>query len=150
MLLDCLFPQRRGRRDLASAFAGEIVAAMEAVADHAEVRRLLATPTDGDARFDFASFELPHLAVYESNVDKLGLFHAPLPRELSYFYTLLMTLPGHLRAVHSGPSASPDDMRQRVKNAYDEVSETMCLGDSLLRSIKKLVSHKQPDLISRA
>jgi hypothetical protein len=150
MLLNCLFPRRRGRRSLASAFVGEIVAAMEAVSDHAEVRRLLVANANGDTQFDFGGFELPHLAVYETNVSRLWLFHAPLPRELSYFYTRLMTLPGHLRALSSGACSSPAEAQQRTKIAYDEVSQTMDLGDSLLRNIKKLVSQKQPNSISRA
>jgi hypothetical protein len=112
MLLDCLFPQRRDRRNLASAFAGEIVGAMEAVSDHTDVRRLLAVNANGDTRFDFGNFELPHLAVYEANVNRLGLFHAPLPRELTYFYTRLMTLPGHLRALSSRACSSPAQAQQ--------------------------------------
>ena len=40
MLLGSLSPRRRDRRNLASAFVGEIVAAMEAVEEYSEVRRL--------------------------------------------------------------------------------------------------------------
>ena len=151
MLLDYLCPGRKSRRNLASAFAGEIVAAMEAVADNAEIRRLLVRDSSvAGAPFDFAGFELPRLAIYEANAHRLGLFNAPLPRELSYFYTRIMSLPGHLHALSSSALTSGDDTQQRTKVAFEEITRTMDLGDSLLRSIKGLISQRQPSSVSRA
>jgi hypothetical protein len=150
MLLDYLCPRRKGRRNLASAFAGEIVAAMEAVADNAEIKRLLRNDSSAAAPFDFTGFELPRLTIYEANAHRLSLFNAPLPRELSYFYTRMMTLPGHLRALSSSGPASGDDAPQRTKVAFEEITRTMDLGDSLLRSIKGFISRRQPRSVSRA
>jgi hypothetical protein len=55
MLLSKLLPHRRNRRNLASAFIGEIVAAMEVVADKREVERLqLALSAVCESAFDSA------------------------------------------------------------------------------------------------
>jgi hypothetical protein len=151
MLLTRLLPRRRDRRNLASAFAGEIAAAIEAVAEHPEVRRLQLVQTSaGERPFDFSHFKLPKLAVYEANADKLSLFDAPLPRELSYFYTRLADLPQRLLAVKPPGTLPAEDLKSRTKSAIDEITQTMTLGDDLLRSIKVLISRKQPASISRA
>jgi hypothetical protein len=151
MLLDYLCPSRKGRRNLASAFAGEIVAAMEAIADNAEIKRLLLNDMSaGAASFDFTGFELPRLAIYEANAHRLSVFNAPLPRELSYFYTRMMTLPGHLRALSLSGQASGDTTPQRTKVAFEEITRTMDLGDSLLRNIRGFISRRKPSSISRA
>jgi hypothetical protein len=80
MLLSKLSPHRRNHRNLASAFIGEIVAAMEVVADKPEVGRLqLALCAVRDSAFDFSDFQLLGLAVYKINVAKLSLC-ASLPK----------------------------------------------------------------------
>jgi hypothetical protein len=105
----------RSRRNIASAFVGEIAAAMESVEEHAEVRRLeLFEACPDEAPFDFSDFQLPKLAVYEANVDQLALFNAPLPREVSYFYTRLMALPGRLRALRLSSPGSIGERKQRT------------------------------------
>lgn len=151
MLLSRLWPRWRNRRNLASAFVGEIVAAMEAVAEHPEVRRLqLIQRTACEPPFDFSHFKLPRFAVYEANVDKLSLFDAPLPRELSYFYTRLADLPQRLLAVKPSDPLPAEDLKSRTQSTIDEIARTMTLGEDLLRSIKVFVSRKQPASISRA
>lgn len=151
MLLSNLSPRRRDRRNLASAFVGEIVAAMEAVADHSEVKRLQLVQTVACASpFDFSDFKLPKLAVYETNAAKLSLFNAPLPRELSYFCTQLTDLPQRLRALKPSAASSAENLKWRTQSAIEEIARTMKLGDDLLRSIKVFVSRKQPASITRA
>lgn len=151
MLLSNLSPRRRDRRDLASAFVGEIVAAMAAVADHSEVKRLQLVQTVAcESPFDFSDFKLPKLAVYETNAAKLSLFKVPLPRELSHFYTWLTDLPQRLRALRPSATLSSEEMKWRTQSAIEEIARTMTLGDDLLRSIKVFVSRKQPASITRA
>lgn len=143
MLFDTLRPRRREQHGLASALIGEIVAAMEAVERNAATADDQLTP-------DFTDFALPRLAVYEANVGRLGLFNAPLPRELSYFYTRLNNLPQRLRALRTPPTSSPDEQKLRARIAIGEIDQTMTLGNDLLRSMKGFVSRKQPSSISRA
>jgi len=151
MLFCDLAPRRRDRRNLASAFVGEIVAAMEAVADHSEVKRLHhVASTATEPPFDFSDFKLPRLAVYGANIAKLCLFSAPLPRELSYFCSGLDDLPQRLRALKPSPTSSADDLQSRAQSAIGEIAETMTLGENLLRSVKGFVSRKQPHSITRA
>jgi hypothetical protein len=95
-------------------------------------------------------FALPRLAVYEANVGRLGLFNAPLPRELSYFYTRLNSLPQRLRELRTPPNSSPDEQKLRARIASGEIDQTMMLGNDLLRSMKGFVSRKWPASISRA
>ena len=150
MLLDGFSARRRNRRNLASAFVGEITAAMEAVEEHAEVKRLQLAANTSEQGFDFSDFQLPNLIVYEANVSRLSLFNAPLPRELCYFYTRLMALPAHLRALKPSSSSCAEDVKWQTQDAVAEIAKTMSLGENLLRSIKIFVSRKQPDSISRA
>jgi hypothetical protein len=141
----------RNRRNLASAFVGEIAAAMETVEENAEVRRLqLADASEGKAPPDFSNFQLPKFTVYETHVGQLSLFDAPLSRELSYFYTRLMALPVHLRALRPRDSSCAEDMKRRTHEAVEEIAQTMSLGENLLRSFRRFISRKQPASISRA
>ncbi|HEY5066889.1 MAG TPA: hypothetical protein VIJ04_18940 [Xanthobacteraceae bacterium] len=151
MLFDTLMPRRREQHGLASALIGEIVAAMEAVERSSAVQHLHpASTADDRLTLDFTDFALPRLAVYEANVGRLGLFNAPLPRELSYFYTRLNNLPQRLRALRTPPNSSPDEQKLRARIAIGEIDQTMTLGNDLLRSMKGFVSRKRHDSISRA
>lgn len=150
MLFNGPWARRRDRRNLASAFIGEIAAAMESVEEHIGRRLEGAASRDGEPPFDFDDFQLPRLAVYEANVGHLTLFNAPLPRELSYFYTRLAALPARLRALKPSSSSSAEVVKQNSQRALEEVTRTMQLGENLLHNIKGFVSRKQPDSVSRA
>jgi hypothetical protein len=141
----------RNRRNLASAFVGEIAAAIETVEENAEIRRLqLSDASDGKRLPDFSDFQLPKLTVYETNIGQVSLFEAPLPRELTYFYTRLMALPVRLRALRPEDSSSAEDIKRRTHEAVEEIAQTMSLGENLLRSFRGFISRKQPSSISRA
>jgi hypothetical protein len=151
VLLEALSARARNRRNLASAFVGEIVAAMEIIDGHAEIKRLRRLQSGAqDALPNFSDFQLPTLTVYETNIGQLALFDAPLPRELTYFYTRLMALPIRVRMLKSPESLSTEDIQERVRDAIADVAQTMSLGENLLHSFRKFVSRKQPDAISRA
>jgi len=151
MLFGVLSAHGRSRRNLASAFIGEIVAAMDSLEECAQIKQLARTRTGGnEIPIDFHDFDLPRFAVYEANASQLGLFNPPLPRELAYFYTRLGALPKRLRGLTSPASISEEEARRRTQDALDDVARTMQLGEDLLRSIKEFVSNKQPHSISRA
>lgn len=151
MMLGALTLGRREQRGLACALIGEIAAAMEAVEHHSTARRLCTTEVAvAGAELDFSNLELPPLAVYEANVGKLSLFKGSVPRELSYFYTRLVSLPQRLRDLKPPPACSADELKARTQNAIGEIERTMTLGDDLLRTMKGLVSRRQPASISRA
>lgn len=151
MLFDGLSVRGRSRRNLASAFIGEIAAAMDSVEGNTEIRRLeLSRANANELHPDFSEFQLPRLVVYEANVSQLDLFNAPLPRELSYFYTRLSAIPARLRALKPSAISSAEDIKQRTQDALDDIDQTMILGENLLRSIGGFVSHKRLKSISRA
>ena len=146
MFLFGLSSRQRDCRNLASAFIGEIVAVMDVVEKHVDLHGV-ETGDDGAASRRIADLQLPRFVVYEANVGKLDLFNAPLPRELSYFYTRLAALPLHLRMLQSLPA--PDDERYGRQGLLDDIADTMQLGDDLLRSIKSAVAHEGPPVQSR-
>jgi hypothetical protein len=151
VLFGALSARGRNRRNLASAFVGEIAAAMEAVEEHAEAKRLyLLVSSENKTPPDLRDLQLPKLTIYETSAGRLSLFDAPLPGELSYFYTRLTALPGRLRALRSSNPSSTEEMKQRAREAIAEIEQTMDLGENLLRSFRRFISHKQPDSISRA
>lgn len=151
MLFGVLSARGRSRRNLASAFIGEIVAAMDSIEECAEIKRLESARSGGnESPIDFHDFHLPRFAVYEANANQLGLFNPPLPRELAYFYTRLGALPKRLRELTSPASISEEETRRNAQDALNDVNRTMQLGEDLLRSIKEFVSNKRPDSISRA
>jgi hypothetical protein len=151
VLLGVLSARARNRRNVASAFVGEVVAAMETIEEHADIRRLRRFQSGAqDALPDFSDFQLPTLTVYETNIGQLTLFDAPLPRELTYFYTRFMALPIRLRMLKSPESLSTEDIKERVRDAIADVAQTMSLGENLLHSFRRFISRKQPDSISRA
>jgi hypothetical protein len=147
-------PRKRDRRNLASAFVGEIAAALETVERDDSIKQLqnatVDSGSDNGLLLDFSVFRLPKLAVYEANIGNLSLFDAPLPREISYFYTRLMALPGRLRAFKRADRSRSEEMKRKSGDVIEEISEIMRLGDNLLRSFRAFVSRKQPASISRA
>jgi hypothetical protein len=151
VLVGALFVRGRNRRNLASAFVGEITAVMETVEEHPDIKRLsLVQSIETDTPPEFGELHVPKPTIYEMNVGQLLLFDAPLPRELSYFYTRLMGLPGRLRALRRGDPSSAEDVKRRTDEALADIAHTMNLGENLLRSLRKYVSRRQPDSISRA
>jgi hypothetical protein len=146
--------RRRNRRNLASAFVGEIAAAMETVESNDAIKQLqhatVYSGSDDMLLLGFIDFQLPKLAVYEANIGNLSLFDAPLPREISYFYTRLMALPGRLGAFKRADCSCSEEMKRKSGDVIEEISQIMKLGDNLLRSFRIFVSRKQPVSISRA
>jgi len=149
MLFASGFGSRRARRNLASAFVGEVAAVLRAIERnpllHEGGERLV-----GEEAAEECVAEMPHAVVYEANAGHLDLFKAPLPRELTYFYTRISALSERLHAL-AAPSELSDETRgEYVHLAQADAHRAMELGDELLRHLRPLVSRHQPDTISRA
>ncbi len=149
MLFTSGFGSRRARRNLASAFVGEIAAILRAIERNPLLHEGGEALVGGGAAADCVA-EMPHVVVYEANAVHLDVFNAPLPRELTYFYTRVSALTERLHAL-AAPSGLSDATRaEYVQLAQIDAHRAMELGDELLRHLRLLVSHHQPDTISRA
>src|SRR5579864_5689905 len=80
--------RRQECRNLASVFAGEIVAVLQAV--DAENADQTITPDSSVAMPPH--LVLPRFTVYEANAGKLDHFAAPLPRKITYFFDRMSAL----------------------------------------------------------
>ena len=150
MLFAFRFGARRARRNLASAFVGEIAAVLRAIEQNPALQDhalgLVAESSDTEC-----VAELPHVVVYEANAGHLDMFDAPLPRELTYFYTRVSALSERLRALASPSNLSNQARSEFIHLAQVDARRAEVLGDELLHHLRPFVSsHHQPASISRA
>jgi hypothetical protein len=146
-----LFGRSRSRRGLASALIGEIVGLIEDMEGFEEVRRLEDMDIGADEHLDeLGAFTLPKFSVYESNADRLDLFDAATQRQIVYFFTRAGSLAGHLHALASSNKESKELCKQHAIDAQKEINGLSELGNDLLHNLRRLVSKKQPETISRA
>jgi hypothetical protein len=139
------------RRGLASALIGEIAAVIDDMEGFEEVRKLEGMEIGADEHLDeLGAFTLPRFSVYESNADRLDLFDAAIQRRIAYFFTRAGSLAAHLHAIASTKNESKELCRQHAIDAQKEINSLSELGDDLLRDLRKLVSKKRPETISRA
>ena len=149
MLFGFSFGARRARRNLASAFVGEIAAVLRAI-ERNPVLQDRDSGLVGDTAAAECVSELPHVVIYEANAAHLDLFNAPLPRELTYFYTRVSALAERLHALAAPGALSSKTRADYVRLARTDASRAEELGNELLHHLRPLVSHHQPDSISRA
>ncbi len=146
-----LFGRTRSRRGLASALIGEIAALIDSMERFEEVRKLEDMEIGAEENLDeLGAFTLPRFSVYASNADRLDLFDAALQRQIAYFFTCAGSLAGHLHALASTKEESMELCKRHAIDAQKEINGLSELGDDLLRDLRKLVSKKQPTIISRA
>lgn len=131
------------RREMAAAFVGEIVAILREI----EIEKLddileqqCAEAGDEVERIT-PELHLPHFAVYDANVKRIGLFAGGLPREIAGFYTQLATLQDELLELASIAvgKMSGSDCRDRKGRVLAELKETLDLGDQILRELRPML-----------
>ena len=145
------FGRAHSRRGLASALIGEIAAVIDGMERFEEVRKLEDMAIGAEENLDeLGTFALPRFSIYESNADRLDLFDASLQRQISYFFTCAGSLTGHLHALASTKQEATESRKQHAIEAQKEINALSELGDDLLRDLRKLVSEKRPETISRA
>jgi hypothetical protein len=138
----CSLVQRRRR--LASAFVGELVAILRIVEDH-QLEDKLSGVADGSADgFDLAGFALPPLTIYQADAGHLDRFPAPMPRQIALFYTRLGALQADLQDLATKPSAA------RAETVLAELREILAEADEALRALRRFVSRRRPNSITRA
>jgi hypothetical protein len=146
-----LFGRGRLRRGLASALIGEIVGLIDDMEGFEEVRKLEDMDIGADEHLDeLGAFTLPKFSVYESNADRLDLFDAATQRQIVYFFTRAGSLAGHLHALALTNRESKGLCKQHAIDAQKEINGLSELGNDLLRNLRRFVSKKQPETISRA
>jgi len=146
-----LVVRSRSRRGLASALIGEIAAVIDGMEGFEEVRKLEDMELGAEEHLDdLGAFTLPRFSVYESNADRLDLFDAATQRQIAYFFARAGSLAGHLHALASTKKEAKELCKQHAIDAQREINGLSELGDDLLRDLRKLVSKKQSERISRA
>lgn len=140
------FVGKRKRRNLASAFVGEVSAIMSLIeemnqpaSDDESSKQDGARLTNG---LDHPDFLLPRCDLYAANTGQLHLFDAPLPGQLTHFYTRLASLPEFLRA-HASPTVGKGMVAVEFEHILVE-------GEDLLRNLRPFVSKPHSPTITRA
>jgi hypothetical protein len=133
----------RKRRNLASAFVGEISAILALLEDIAQ------PPPSRGMEPRSAPFVLPRCELYKANAGQIDLFDAPLPHQLTHFYTRLGSLPEFLRAHRNLRPAKSKDMSSDDPVAM-ELEHLMTEGEDLLRQLRPFVSKSHSPTINRA
>ena len=145
------FGRSRARQGLASALIGEIAAVIDGMEGFEEIRKLEDMEIGAEEHLDeLGAFTLPKFSVYESNAGRLDLFEAAIQRQTVYFFTRAGSLAGHLHALASTNKESKELRKQHAIDAQKEINGLSELGDALLHDLRKLVSKRQPNTISRA
>ena len=144
--------RRRARRNLASAFIGEIAAALREIEISNVVSAVesLCVQFDDRTVADLPSFELPHFAIYEASADKLTCFPSPLPRRIAYVIERLESLPHDLTALNGKSSSSLGEREGKARIMSAELREVLVMADETLRELRRYVSTRRHPSISRA
>jgi hypothetical protein len=137
------FGRTRRKRNLASAFAGEIVAIMQVIEDHTISQGIalgqLSARERTHARFE--QFHLPKFTIYEAHANDIDLFDAPLPHEISHFYACAGSLSQHLNGIDAHAS-DRSESRKVTQPILDEMAKTLQLGNDLLKNLQPFLSSK--------
>jgi hypothetical protein len=134
---------KRKRRNLASAFVGEVSAIMTLIEEIARPRPDVEQPGNSQAHL------APGCDLYKANAGRLDVFDAPLPSQLTHFYTRIASLPELLRA-HSERVPAAEGPLANSPAADPEFEHILFEGENLLRNLRPFVSKRRPATISRA
>jgi hypothetical protein len=147
-MLGYLGGTRRTRRNLASAFVGEVSAIMTLLEGMTQPHANGIPQSPNEA--EHTEFVPPRCDLYAANAGRLDVFDAPLPNQLAHFYTRLAALPGFARArAAQGPTArnEPAPSSRPVSAELEHLLEE---GEDLLRNLRPFVSKPHSATITRA
>jgi hypothetical protein len=123
--------RRRTRRNLASAFIGEIAAALREIeisnVDSALER--LCVEFDDQTVADVPELELPRFTVYETGADKLNWYPSPLPRRIAYVVERLESLPHDLAVLKAKTPSSLEERESEARIIRTELKEVLAMAD---------------------
>ena len=144
--------RRRARRNLASAFIGEITAALREIEISNVVSGVesLCVQFDDRAVAELPKLELPHFAVYETAADKLNWFPSPLLRMIAYVVERLESLPHDVTALNGNSSSTIGEREGKARIMSAELKEVLVKADETLRELRRYVSKHRNSSISRA
>jgi hypothetical protein len=87
--------------------------------------------------------DLSNSAVFETNVVQPPLFDAVLRREPNHFCTRSISSRIRLRALKPRSPTSAKDVKEKVRDALAEITQTMSSGEHLLHSVGRFVPRKR-------
>jgi hypothetical protein len=134
---------KRKRRNLASAFVGEVSAIMTLIEEIAQPQPDCERPVSNQAHL-----ALPGCDLYKANAGQLDVFDAPLPSQLTHFYTRVASLP-ELLCAHAERHLAAEG--QLINRPLDpEFEHILAEGEGLLRNLRPFVSRPHSPTITRA
>jgi hypothetical protein len=130
------FVYRRERRNLASAFIGEIVAVVHAMESDTVVREIEAGLAIGLENRNH-HLTLPHPLIYESSAAKLNHFNAPIPRKIAHFFDGLPTVVMEIGDIASEGSTEAGlyharQLRSNLKDLFAEADDLLLELDAVV------------------
>ena len=133
------FENRRQRKRLAGAFAGEI-GALCAIVEHREYVKVLRSYED--AAREGRMFHIPPLVtldfmpVFNADPASIGQLSASLAQEAAYFYTKIKAMLEDVRADRTLP---PDAqaVEQHARQLREMLEATMALGNKLAERLRR-------------
>lgn len=134
--------QRRDAYTLALAFRGEITALTDLIRERRYIERLAEVIQQMEETQ--APFYMPFRVrfkydrVYESNANRLGLLHLPLPEQIPLFYTCLASVMEDLVSLGDGTYSHLElPLLLRIyQDAHRLLQLTLTHGEEILVSIK--------------
>jgi hypothetical protein len=138
------------RRNVASAFFGELIA-LRSISerrkyiDHirAGVERI---KTTNQPFFFHIRIKGKYFQVYEANIGKMGLLHAPIPQLISVFYTQCQSIMEDMEAMDEGRYVNMNaaESLALMTQLLALFEDTRTVGDKVLLAISK----QYPELIN--
>lgn len=142
---------RREVRSLASAFIGEIAAILRVIETRGVVSALERAIAGADGAHALPSLQLPPFTIYTSDAAELGKLPLPAPRQIAYFYAQMASLQNDFTGLAAElGQGSGSKHAGEARRLLSELEEALALGNDILRSLRPLVSRRQPASLMRA
>ncbi len=136
------FQRDADRKNLASAFYGEISALLEITEKRQYIQGVEANlqeiKTTGRTNLMSFAVTLKYFNVYDQNVGKLGVLLAPLPEKIVSFYTLTFAAIEDFQEIASGKyqNSNAAAIEKMLEELLDICNEAVALGKEIQTLIK--------------
>jgi hypothetical protein len=135
--------QKMGKQsyNLALAFRGEITAIMELIKERNYIERysqvVQQIEESGEPFFMPIRIRYEYDRVYAENVERIGILKAPLPEEISIFYTRLNSILEDMVSLGDGTFAEVElDLLLRIyQDAKAAIEKTLTQGEAIIKKI---------------
>jgi hypothetical protein len=141
---------RREVQSLASAFIGEVAAILRLIETHDVVAALERASADANGARALPSLQMPPFTIYTSDAAALDKLPLPVPRQIAYFYAQIASFQNDFTALAAEVGQGGSDHAGEARRLLSELEEALALGNDILRSLRPLVSRRQPASLMRA